>query len=44
MNIFLALPEELRKVIYDKVIQQERKEGVLSSWRWLKYRALLQVN
>ena len=34
MNILLLLPQELRKVIYDMVIEIERKEGVLSSSRW----------
>ena len=34
MNILLVLPQDLRKVIYDMVIEIERKEGVLSSSRW----------
>ena len=39
--MILALPQEIRKLIYDMVIELERKEGVLSSWRWLQYRTLL---
>ena len=41
MNILLVLPQDLRKIIYDKVIELERKEGILSSSRWLHYHALL---
>ena len=41
MNILLVLPQDLRKLIYDMVIELERKEGVLSSWRWLHYHTLL---
>ena len=40
-KMILALPQEIRKLIYDMVIELERKEGVLSSSRWLHYHALL---